>query len=174
VFEILIFVVANVWIVFVSWASFRDVRSHGFYRFLAFEAFLILFLLNLRFWFKAPFAIHQIISWFFLLCSLFLVINGFCLLRMKGKPKRDMEDTTVLVREGAYRYIRHPLYSSLFLGCWGVFFKRPSVTGGILAAFATMAVIATAKMEERENLQKFGDLYSEYKRSTKMIIPFLF
>jgi protein-S-isoprenylcysteine O-methyltransferase Ste14 len=174
VFEILIFVVANVWIVYVSWPSLRDVRSHGFYRFFAFEAILILFLLHMRHWLNEPFAVHQIISWFLLLCSLFLAIHGFYLLRVIGKPKRDIEDTTVLVRQGAYKYIRHPLYSSLFFGCWGVFFKRPSVTGGILAAFATMAVIATAKMEERENLQKFGDVYSEYVRSTKMIIPFLF
>jgi protein-S-isoprenylcysteine O-methyltransferase Ste14 len=174
VFEILIFVVANVWIAYVSWPSLRDIRSHGFYRFFAFEAFLILFLLNVRYWFNAPFAIHQIISWFLLLCSLFLVIHGFYLLRLIGKPERDIEDTTVLVREGAYKYIRHPLYSSLFVGCWGVFFKRPSVTGGLLAAFATMAVIATAKIEERENLQKFGDVYSEYMRSTKMLIPYLF
>ena len=173
-FEILIFVVVNVWIFCVSWPSFRDVRSHGFYRFFAFEFFLILFLLNMRYWFNETFAIHQIISWFLLLCSLFLVAHGFYLLRLIGKPKRDIEDTTVLVKQGAYKYIRHPLYSSLFFGCWGVFFKRPSLTGSILAAFGTMAVVATAKMEERENLQKFGDEYSEYKRSTKMLIPFLF
>lgn len=173
-FKILIFAVANVWIVYVSWPSLCHICSHGFYRFFAFEAFLILFLLNVSFWFKAPLAIHQIASWSFLLCSLFLVIHGFYLLRQIGKPKRDIEDTTVLVRQGAYKYIRHPLYSSLFFGSWGVFFKRPSVAGGILAAFGTMAVIATAKMEERENLQKFGDVYSEYKRSTKMFIPFLF
>jgi protein-S-isoprenylcysteine O-methyltransferase Ste14 len=174
VIEFVIFLVVNVWIVYVSWPSLRDIRSHGFYRFFAFEVFLILFLLNMRYWFSEPFAIHQIISWFLLLCSLFLVIHGFYLLRLIGKPKRDIEDTTVLVRQGAYKYIRHPLYSSLFFGCWGVFFKRPSVSGGILAAFGTMAVIATAKMEERENLQKFGDVYSKYKRSTKMLIPFLF
>jgi protein-S-isoprenylcysteine O-methyltransferase Ste14 len=172
--KVVIFLVANIAIVYVSWPSFRDVHSHGFYRFFAFEAFLILFLLNARYWFKAPLAIHQIISWFLLLCSLFLVIHGFYLLRMIGKPKRNIEDTTVLVRQGAYKYIRHPLYSSLFFGCWGVFFKQPSVTGGLLAAFGTMAVIATAKTEERGNLKKFGDVYSEYRRSTKMLIPYLF
>ncbi|MCK4403818.1 MAG: isoprenylcysteine carboxylmethyltransferase family protein [candidate division Zixibacteria bacterium] len=173
-FESLIFVVANVWIVYVSWPSFRDIRSHGFYRFFAFEAVLVLFLLNMRYWFNAPFAIHQIASWFFLLCSLFLVIHGFYLLRLIGKPRRDIEDTTVLVKQGAYKYIRHPLYSSLFLGCWGVFFKQPSPIGAILGVLASMATVATARVEERENLEKFGDEYSEYMRSTKMLIPFLF
>jgi protein-S-isoprenylcysteine O-methyltransferase Ste14 len=173
-FEILIFAVVNVWIFYVSWSSLRHVRSHGFYRFFAFEVILVLFLMNMGSWFDTPFAVHQIISWFLLLCSLFLVIHGFYLLRMIGKPKRNIEDTTVLVRQGAYKYIRHPLYSSLFIGCWGVFFKRPSITGGLLAAFGTVAVIATAKTEERRNLKKFGDVYSEYRRSTKMLIPYLF
>jgi protein-S-isoprenylcysteine O-methyltransferase Ste14 len=174
VFEILIFVVANVAILYVSRPSSRDIRSHGFYRFFAFEAVLVLFLLNMRYWFNAPFSIHQIASWFFLLCSLFLVVHGFYLLRLIGKPKRDIEDTTVLVKQGAYKYIRHPLYSSLFFGCWGAFFKQPSPIGTILGVFASIAIIATAKVEERENLQKFGDEYSEYLRSTKMLIPFLF
>lgn len=172
--EFVIFLVANVVIVYLSWPSLRDIRSHGFYHFFAFEIILILFLLNMRYWFNEPFAIHQIISWFLLLCSLFLMMHGFYWLRLIGKPKRNIEDTTVLVKQGVYKYVRHPLYSSLFIGCWGVFFKRPSVTGVLLAAFVSIAVIATVKVEERENLKKFGDEYSEYMRSTKMLVPFLF
>jgi protein-S-isoprenylcysteine O-methyltransferase Ste14 len=48
-----------------------------------------------------------------------------------------IEKTTILVTTGAYRYIRHPLYSSLLFLAWGIFFKAPSWPGGLLALAAT-------------------------------------
>jgi protein-S-isoprenylcysteine O-methyltransferase Ste14 len=39
-----------------------------------------------------------------------------------------------------------------------------------ISAFIT----AAAKVEERENLRKFGADYAEYMKSTKMFIPFVF
>jgi protein-S-isoprenylcysteine O-methyltransferase Ste14 len=35
-------------------------------------------------------------------------------------------------------------------------------------------LIATAKVEETENLEKFGSDYAVYMKTTKMFIPFLF
>ncbi len=85
-----------------------------------------------------------------------------------------IEKTTELVTTGAYRYTRHPIYSSLLFLAWGVFFKRPSWVGGLLASSATLFLLATAKAEESENLGYFGPAYSEYMKRTKMFIPFLF
>jgi protein-S-isoprenylcysteine O-methyltransferase Ste14 len=104
------------------------------------------------------------------------------LLRMIGKPddrRSDMsllgvEKTTTLVIVGAYRYIRHPLYSSLLFLAWGVFLKSPSWPGGSLAIAATAFLTATAKVEESENIRYFGSAYREYMKQTKMFIPFLF
>jgi protein-S-isoprenylcysteine O-methyltransferase Ste14 len=88
-------------------------------------------------------------------------------------PMLDFEKTTTLVTTGVYRYIRHPLYSSLFLLGWGIFFKDPSWFGGGLAAAATLLLVATAKMEERENLRYFGAEYREYMQRTKLFVPFI-
>jgi protein-S-isoprenylcysteine O-methyltransferase Ste14 len=77
------------------------------------------------------------------------------------------------VETGAYRYIRHPLYSSLLGLAWGVFLKWPSLSGVALALVATAALITTAKVEEGENLAKFGPVYHDYMRRTKMFVPFL-
>jgi protein-S-isoprenylcysteine O-methyltransferase Ste14 len=49
-----------------------------------------------------------------------------------------------LITSGPYQYIRHPLYSSLLLLAWGIFFKAPSWTGGALVAVATGFLILTA------------------------------
>lgn len=172
--KLAILVVVSVGILVVSWQSLRNPRSHGFYRFFAFESILILILLNLEHWFSDPFSVHQIVSWLLLLCSIVLATNGFYLLHVIGRPKSGIESTTTLVMVGAYKYIRHPLYSSLLFLTWGVFFKDVSLLNGALALVATAFLIATAKMEEAENLQKFGADYAAYMKTTRMFIPFLF
>ena len=180
--KLLIFIIASGGITWVSWRSLRDVRSHGFYRFFAWEAILALALHHLDHWFDAPFSPHQLVSWALLLISLFLVIHGVRLLRSIGKPDKGrtdpallgMEKTTELVTAGAYRYIRHPLYSSLLFLAWGIFFKGPSWTGFGLAVLAAFFITMTAKIEETENIRFFGEAYRSYMQQTKMFIPFVF
>jgi protein-S-isoprenylcysteine O-methyltransferase Ste14 len=174
VLKLIVSVVASVGIVLVSWSSLRNRRSHGFYRFFAFESILLLLLLNIDNWFRTPLAIFQVISWLLLTLSLVLAIHGFHLLRVVGRPQGQIENTTRLVRLGAYRYIRHPLYSSLLFLGWGIFFKNPSLLGGALALAVTVSLIETGRVEEEENLEKFGDDYAAYVKTTKMFIPFMF
>ena len=178
-----IFVLASAGIVYISRASLRAPRSHGFYRFFAWEAILALILLNLEYWFRDPFSMHQVLSWILLIVSAFLVIHAVHLLRIVGRPdaKRSdeaatigIEKTTQLVSVGAYKYIRHPMYSSLLFLAWGVFFKDLSWLSGILALVSTACLVATAKVEEAEDIRFFGSAYQTYIKQTKMFIPFLF
>jgi len=149
--KLILFIIAMIGIIWVSRSSLQDFRSHGFYRFFAWVIILCMILMNIEFWFYKPFCLHQIISWILLIISLPLLIFGVRLLRGKGKPiaKRDdpslvgFEKTTKLVTEGIYRYIRHPLYSSLLFLTWGVFFKRPSRLGVFLAVIATLFLTIT-------------------------------
>jgi len=173
-FKLIIFAIVSAGIVILSQKSLRKPRSHGFFRFFAFESILVLILLNLEHWFSDPFSARQIVSWLLLLSSLILAVYGFYLLRMIGKPKGGIENTTTLVMLGAYKFIRHPLYSSLLLLGWGVFFKDPSLLSGILVMATSAFLIATARVEEAENLRKFGADYAMYMKTTKMFIPFLF
>jgi protein-S-isoprenylcysteine O-methyltransferase Ste14 len=180
--KIIVFIVVSLGVTWVSWPSLRDYRSHGFYRFFAWEAILILILSNINYWVFKPLSPHQIISWLILLCSLYLVIQSVRLLRVIGKPDNDRDDpalvglekTTELVIIGTYRYIRHPLYSSLLFLAWGAFFKHPSYWGVFLALTATFFLTMTAKVEETENIRFFGDAYKNYMKESKMFIPFLF
>jgi protein-S-isoprenylcysteine O-methyltransferase Ste14 len=168
------FVLGTIFIIWYSWSSLRQPRSHGFYRFFVFEAILGLFLLNLRGWFAHPFAWYQLISWILLIGSIVPVIYGFVLLHSAGKPEGSFEATTRLVTEGIYRYIRHPLYASLLYLAWGIFFKSPSLLDGCIAAVATAFLYATARADENECLIKFGNEYAEYMKWTKRFIPFVF
>jgi protein-S-isoprenylcysteine O-methyltransferase Ste14 len=167
----------------ISWKSFHAPRSHGFYRFFAWECILILFLLNLKYWLIDPFAWRQLIAWILLFASLIPLGFGVHSLKTRGRPATvregdrsllAFEKTTNLVTTGIYKYIRHPLYSSLLLLAWGIFFKLPSWTGATLAAVTTVFLFATAKADEAECIQFFGSDYQEYMQTTKMFIPYIF
>ncbi len=169
-----IFALASAGIVYFSRHCFHFPATHGFFRFFAFECILGQFLLAAPVWFRTPFSLPQIISWLLLIVSLFLVIYGFYLLRTSGRPEGNFENTTFLVRHGIYAYIRHPLYTSLLLLSWGIFFKDLTLIGFLLAAIAAVFLFATAKVEETENLERFGSVYGEYVRKTKRFIPYVF
>lgn len=169
-----VFAVLSIGLIFYSRKSMKSLHSHGFFRFFAFESILALLFLNLGYWFHEPFSILQIASWLLLLSSIILVTAGFYLLHNVGKPKRGIEETTVLVKRGVFRYIRHPLYSSLLLLGWGIFLKDPSMPSTLLVLAASGFLLATAKVEETENMKRFGSEYAEYMKTTKMLIPFLF
>ncbi len=183
VWQLFLFAVASAFLIYISRASLRRPRSHGFYRFFAWEAILALFLLNVDIWFRDPFAPHQIIAWTLLFASFIPLGFGVHALRARGKQAAHregdsslyaFEKTTQLVTTGIYHYIRHPLYSSLLLLAWGIFFKLPSLPGGILIVAATTFLILTAKADEAECTNFFGPQYQEYMKKTKMFIPFLF
>lgn len=179
--QIIIFFVGTVIIVWVSRSSLRDPRSHGFYRFVAWEIILLMFAANVRYWIRNPFSLQQMISWTLLIISLILIVQGVKLFRHKGQidPERadaslvGIEKTTVLVTTGVYRYIRHPFYSSLLFLSWGIFFKQISVPLVVLAITATVFLYITAKKEEGENIEYFGEAYREYMETTKMFIPYV-
>jgi hypothetical protein len=81
-----VFIAGSAVIVYVSRASLLAPRSHGFYRFFAWETILALTVFNLDHWFTHPFAWYQLISWFLLIVSLFLVVHGVRLLKQMFIP----------------------------------------------------------------------------------------
>ena len=173
--KLLIFLFASLGIAWVSRASLRDIRSHGFYRFLAWEAILILFLLNVDYWFVDPFSFWHIIAWVLLFTSLVPIIWGVQLFRKKGNRSEqrndpallDFEKTSTLITSGIYHYIRHPFYGSLLFLCWGILLKNVTTFGLLLAVLTSLLLVVTARIEERENIRYFGEAYQEYMTRLK-------
>ena len=173
-YRLWIFLLINVWILYISRHSFNNPRLHGFFRFFAFETILIMALMNADVWFAKPFSWQQITSWICLVGSAILALHGFYLLISVGAPQGGIEATTILVQVGAYRLVRHPVYAALLLCGIGVFFKQPSLVNAALLtgllAFLTMA----GRIEEAENLSRFGQPYAEYMQRTRMFVPFIY
>ena len=168
-----IFIILSIFLVIWSWKSLRNRQVHGFYRFFSFESILALIIVNSGTWFTNPFSVIQIISWILLLSSIIMAAQGFYLLHEIGRPKQGIEDTTLLVKTGIYKYIRHPLYSSLILIALGALLKNISLLPAALATVAIIFSVSTAMVEENENLKRFGDEYTHYMNSTKRFIPFI-
>ncbi len=169
-----ILICGTIFIVLFSWfLSIRDRRYHGIARFFAFESVLVLLLLNYDMWFVKPFSLHQIMSWILLIGSVYPVIAGYILLKRKGKPGRNFETTSLLVKSGIYSLIRHPLYLSIFLFGTGVVMKDPGKLQLILGFVNLIAVYVTARIEEGEMIKRFGAEYRDYMKETKMFIPYI-
>jgi len=181
--QMIAFLIGSVGLIYISRASLRAPRSHGFYRFFAWECILALFLLNIDVWFQTPLAWYQLISWLLLILCLVPLMLGVRTLRSRGQPTTQragepqllaFEKTSTLVTSGIYHYIRHPLYSSLLLLTWGIFFKSLTWPGFLLAVAATVLLFATAKADEAECLRFFGTPYQEYMKQSKRFVPFVF
>lgn len=176
------FFVVTIYFVYVSRESLLAPGSHGFYRFFSWECILGLFLLAVDRWFRNPTSPAQLISWLLLFISGFLVLDGVYWLKIRGRQADERADktllsfekTTSLVTEGIYRYIRHPLYSSLLFLAWGIFFKAPSALALLLGVAATGFLLGTAKADEAECIRYFGPSYEKYMARTKRFIPSLF
>jgi protein-S-isoprenylcysteine O-methyltransferase Ste14 len=171
--KVAVFIVCSAFLLWYSWKPLQDVRAHGFYRFFAWEAIMALILLNADVWFRDPFSLLQIVSWILLVICIALAIHGFYILKAIGKPSSDFEQTTVLVKRGAYKFIRHPLYSSLLFMAWGAFLKGISISSIVLVVIATIFLVLTARTEEKENISRFGKPYNDYIKETRMFIPFV-
>ena len=88
---------------------------------------------------------------------------------MQMSQKADPE----LVTTGPYRSIRHPIYSGIILAMIGTTIAASLywlVAVVLIGAYFTFSAIT----EERFMASSFPETYPEYKRSTKMLIPFVF
>ncbi len=77
-----------------------------------------------------------------------------------------------LVTEGVYRYIRHPHYSSIIVGMFGVSFLFQSMIFLLFSFFTVSGLNQHAKEEEEHLIKTYGDLYKKYmKRVRWRFIP---
>jgi protein-S-isoprenylcysteine O-methyltransferase Ste14 len=88
-----------------------------------------------------------------------------------GTPMSEKVDPE-LVTTGPYRRIRHPIYSGIILAMVGT---AVAVSWYWLIAVALLGTyfVYSATVEERYLTGLFPHAYPAYKRTTKMLIPFL-
>lgn len=179
--KIVIFLILSLPLIYISRRTLFNPDKHGLYRFITWELILWIAVHNSRYLLVEEFNSRLVLSSLLMIASALLVVWSFLVMRREGRVSHQRKDetlfgfekTTVLVTAGIFRYIRHPMYTSLLCLLWGILLRNVEVSLLLVALLGTLTSITAALIEERENLEYFGDSYGEYMRRSKRFIPFL-
>jgi protein-S-isoprenylcysteine O-methyltransferase Ste14 len=83
---------------------------------------------------------------------------------------RSRADSPIpLFTEGAYRWVRHPLYLLTLAMLWA----SPRLTADrlVLDVLFTLWVVLGIRWEERDLLHGYGEAYAQYRRQVPMLLP---
>jgi protein-S-isoprenylcysteine O-methyltransferase Ste14 len=95
-----------------------------------------------------------------------------CLGRSWGMPM-TVRAKPRLVRDGPYRFVRHPIYSGLLVALIGSAIATGS--GFLPAAIGSGTYfVLSLRVEEADMAASFPDEYPEYSKHTKRLIPFVY
>jgi protein-S-isoprenylcysteine O-methyltransferase Ste14 len=100
-----------------------------------------------------------------------LVIAGNGLWISASRYLRKATERQAIATEGPYRYIRHPIYASIYLlsaGLGFIFFAW--LWFGVLLAFAPLWYLECVE-EERQMLEIHGQEYVAYQQRTGLFFP---
>jgi protein-S-isoprenylcysteine O-methyltransferase Ste14 len=88
-----------------------------------------------------------------------------------GSPMSQKNEPE-LVTSGPYRLVRHPIYSGILVAAIGT---AVALSWAWLIAVAPAGVyfVYSALVEERNLTEQFPETYPAYRRSTKMLVPFI-
>ena len=111
-----------------------------------------------------------------------LILTGMVmrLVAVKQLGKFFTVDVTIrkghqLMKNGVYKYIRHPSYTGSLLSFIGY-----GISLNNYVALATVLIpvvgsfIYRINIEEKALTEQFGQHYSDYKTTTKRLIPFIY
>jgi protein-S-isoprenylcysteine O-methyltransferase Ste14 len=88
-----------------------------------------------------------------------------------GTPM-SQKDELELVTSGPYHLVRHPIYSGILLAGAGTALALNWLYL-IVVLLAGIYFVYSATVEERYLTEQFPDTYPAYRRSTKMLVPFI-
>ncbi|NPA92813.1 MAG: isoprenylcysteine carboxylmethyltransferase family protein [Chloroflexi bacterium] len=87
-------------------------------------------------------------------------------LGLKPEPEATAE---ALVIRGAYRWVRHPMYSGSLLFIWAM--PVMTLNSALFYAALTLYIVLGAHWEERKLLAEYGEAYARYRQEVPMLIP---
>ncbi len=113
-----------------------------------------------------------------------VIVYGFALIlfwrvhKTLGKnwsPILEIRKDHKLITQGPYKYIRHPMYTCIWMdiaGCWLI--TSNWIVG--IVAFSTWIILYFIRLpdEEKMMIEEFGQEYKDYMKRTKKIIPWVY
>lgn len=102
-----------------------------------------------------------------------LAFKNYDLSEFAGVQQQQMaqEVHTKLNVQGMNRYVRHPIYLGALLIFIGIFMFQPTWANLILLGVVLCYIFVGAYLEEQKLIKAYGQLYKDYQKKVKMLIP---
>lgn len=120
---------------------------------------------------------------FTLLLGVFLMLVGvyFNYLAFKnisvkafiGLATKKEKEETILIQNGIYTVVRHPIYTGLISIYIGFFLFQPTLLNALNLGFILFYLPIGIYLEERKLIKYYGSAYIVYRKKVKAIIPFV-
>jgi len=83
------------------------------------------------------------------------------------------QENHALIKIGPYKFVRHPIYSGVLVMMLGASFIIGNFMSFYWVLLCFLGLFQKSKAEEKLLTEKFGESYEQYKKETKMLIPYL-
>ena len=121
-----------------------------------------------------PVSLH-VLGFLLIVPNLWLFYKSHKDLGMNWSVSLEIRAGHNIVDTGVYKYVRHPMYTAIWIGCVAQALLLNNYIAGLsgLVCFGLLYFFRFKK-EEHMMLQEFGQDYEEYMKKTKRIIPFIY
>jgi len=107
------------------------------------------------------------------LCGILFAIWARITLGSNWSGDAVLKKGQVLVKNGPYGIVRHPIYTGVTIGIVGSAVAENTVTGLVAICFVLLFSYLRIRDEERLMKEKFGVEYEDYARKVKAFVPWI-
>lgn len=104
------------------------------------------------------------------LVAIFIIANGWYNIYHKYWKLTEKKR---VVKEGIYKYIRHPQYTGFMLLMVGMLLNWATLPTLIMFPIMIWIYYGLAKREEKDMINEFGEEYIQYMQHTKRFLPYV-
>lgn len=83
-------------------------------------------------------------------------------------------DDHQIIQKGPYAFVRNPMYFGWWAAMFGLLLVYPTWVVLLFLVFSIVAFTGRARREDAALAERFGDAWTEYKKRTKYLIPFIY
>jgi len=85
-----------------------------------------------------------------------------------------LRDDHQIIQDGPYAFVRNPMYFGWWVAMFGLVLVYPTWVVLLFLAFSVVAFIGRARREDAVLAERFGEAWTEYKKHTRFLIPYIY
>jgi protein-S-isoprenylcysteine O-methyltransferase Ste14 len=118
-------------------------------------------------------ALMNVVAFSAVVAGLSLMLWARLVLREQWHGQAAIRAGHELIREGPYRFVRHPIYSGLALALAGTVALRGDAAACAGLAAVLIAIRLKIAAEDRLLTAHFGERFASYRRAVKAFVPYV-